>query len=145
MSKCKKDKHNPMSTQAGLFDTELSEGALDVSMAFRDALSRALRGSKDSRWQVAARISELSGREISKHILDKYTSSDEAHEMKCIHLPAFCVITGTFEPIEVLAEAMGCEVVGPEESKMVRLARLEAEIKRLELKKLRLKSELGIK
>ena len=145
MSKCKRNKHNLLSAQAGLFDNDLPEGALDVSMAFRDALSRALRGSKDSRWQVAARISELSGHELSKHILDKYTSSDDAYEMKCLHLPAFCAVTGSIEPFRVLAEAIGCEVVDPGESKYVRLARLEAEIKRLEIQKIRLKSELGIK
>ena len=135
-----------MSGQGLLFEELIiSEKALDVSLVFRDALSKALRRCKESRWQVAAKISELTGRNISKDMLDKYTSSNPDYGFRAEDLPAFCVVTKTIEPFRVLLEPLCCEVSDPEESKLVKLARLEQKKTRLEIEVARLKAELGIK
>jgi hypothetical protein len=137
--------HSVLSGQGGLFDTEISEGALDLSMIFRDTLSRALSACKDSRYQVAAKISELTKRNISKDMLDKYTSSNTDYEYKAVDLPAFCAVTKTIEPFRVLVTPLDCDVVNPEDSKHLKLARLLQQQKTLAIEIARTESELGIK
>ncbi|MDD4352736.1 MAG: hypothetical protein PHU71_07235, partial [Candidatus Gracilibacteria bacterium] len=56
MSNRNKKLHTVLSGQGNLFDTEISEGALDLSLIFRDSLTKALSACKDSRYQVAAKI-----------------------------------------------------------------------------------------
>jgi hypothetical protein len=60
MPNYKKDLNITMSAQQTLFATKFSEGELDVSMPFRDSLSRAMRKQDVSRYHLAATISELS-------------------------------------------------------------------------------------
>jgi len=145
MSNCKKKLHTEMSDQGRLFDSEIIEGALDVSLSFRGALSKAISRCKDSRWQIAAKISELTNRNISKDMLDKYTSSNLDYALRAEDLTAFCAVTKSLEPFRVLLEPLGCEVVDPKESKYVRLVRLERENARLQQEIERLRYELGIK
>jgi hypothetical protein len=145
MSNSKKKLNILPSAQGSLFDTPVSEGALDVSLAFRDALSKSLSRCKDSRYQVAAKISELTKRNISKDMLDKYTSSNQDYGFRAEDLTAFCAVTGSLEPIRVLLEPIDCDVVDPNDSKYVRLAKLTQEKGRLLTEIARLEAELGVK
>jgi len=147
MSKRKKALHIGPSAQGRLFDSSpaITEGELDMSMAFRDSLSKALRGCRESRWQIAARISEAVGRNISKDMLDKYTSSNSEYGYRAEDLTAFCLVTGTLEPFRTLLSPLSSEVIDPEESKLVRLARLERKSAELEGEMAKLRSELGIR
>lgn len=142
MSKIKKDLRNGVSAQQRLFDTK-AEGALDVSMAFRDVLSRSLSKVPDSRWQIAARISELANRNISKDMLDKYCSANPDYALRAEDLPAVIHVTGSIEPAQVLLLPVGFEIVGPEDAKLVRLAKLEAKKRELDAEIARLKTETG--
>jgi len=144
MSKSKRDLHIGVSAQDGLFDNAPVEGALDVSLAFRDALSKALGRCKESRWQVAARISELTGRNISKDMLDKYTSSNLDYALRAEDLPAVLYVTQSLEPIRALLVPVGADAVDPKESKLVKLARMEQEKSRIDADMTQLKHELGI-
>jgi hypothetical protein len=141
MSNRKKDLYNIQSAQKTLFDAKITEGLLDVSMVFRDCLSKIMRQHNDSRWQVAAKISELSNHSISKDILDKYTSSNQDYGLRAEDLPAFCAATGSIEPVKILMAPIGVEVITSEEGEFVKIARLErtrsdldAEIARLKMK-----------
>ena len=145
MSNKYKKLHTTLSGQGGLFDTEISEGALDLSMVFRDSLSRALSARKESRYQVAAKISELTKRNMSKDMLDKYTSSNPDYELKAVDLPAFCAVTHTVEPFRTLLTPLDCDVVNPEDSKHLKLARLIQQQKSLAIEIARTEAELGIK
>jgi hypothetical protein len=144
MAKGNKVLLNSLSKQGSLFDMEITEGALDVSMAFRDVLSRVLRECKDSRWQVAGKISELTGHNLSKNVLDKCTSGDLSYGLRAEDLPAFCAVTDSIEPFKVLLEVLGCEIVVPEEARLVKLARLERKKAVLEAEIKRLKRDVGL-
>jgi hypothetical protein len=125
MTNRKKDLHKALSAQEKLFDPGMSEGDLDVSMIFRDALSQALRKTDVSRHMVAARISELTNHSISKDMLDKYTSSNLDYGFRAEDLTAFCHAVGSIEPFRVLLAPLGYEIISPEESNFVKIARLE--------------------
>lgn len=95
----------------------MGEGALAGAMLdLRAAMARSIKTSPLSRWQIAGRISELLHRDISKEMLDKYTSeSAEAHRPSGDTVAAFCVATGSLAALDVLAESVGC-VLTPVES-----------------------------
>jgi hypothetical protein len=145
MSNKKKELHSGLSKQGSLFDIEIAEGALDVDLALRDALSRALASCRDSRYQVAAKISELTRHNLSKDMLDKYISSNTDYDFKAKDLAAFCAVTGSLEPFRVLLAPLGCEAVDPEDSKYVKLAKMNQNKARLLGEIARLEQELGIK
>ena len=142
MSKIKKDLRTRVSAQQSLFDTK-AEGALDVSMVFRDTLSRAISKVPESRWQTAARISELTNRTITKDMLDKYCSANPDYALRAEALPAVIHVTGMVEVAQVLLNPVGFEIVGPEDAKLVRLAKLEAKKRELDAEIARLKTETG--
>ncbi len=82
---------------------------VEVVHGLRSAMSRAIKASPLSRWQLVGRMSELLSRDISKDMLDKYTSdSAEAHRPPADAVAAFCVATGSLGPLDVLAESVGC-------------------------------------
>lgn len=141
----KKDLHRLLSTQQVLFDTQLSEGDLDVSLAFRDAVSKALRRTNVSRYQIAGRISELSRHNVSKDMLDKITSSNLDYGLRAEDLPALIMATGSVEPAEVLLNPLGYEIVSPEEGDYVRIARLEKQRSQLDAEIAKLRTKAGIK
>lgn len=133
------------STQGTLFDSPIVEGGLDMSLTLRDALSKALAQCKDSRWQAAATISELTGRTLSKDMLDKYTSSNLEYGFRAEELTAFCAVTGSLEPFRVLLSPLSCDVCDPDDTKLVRLARLNRQKTVLLTEIARLEADLGIK
>lgn len=145
MSKTKKNSMDILSNQGGLFDPEISEGRLDLSHCLRGALSLALRKCPESRWQVAAKISELAGRTISKEMLDQYTSEKPEYRLPAETLPAFCYVTKTINPFAVLLAPIGCSVSDPSESKFIKLARLKVQETSISQEIVRLEAELGIK
>jgi len=144
MSKAKKELLIGTSAQCSLFESPIVEGALDVSLAFRDALSKALSRCKLSRWQVAAMMSELTRRNISKDMLDKYTSHNLDFGLRAEVLPALLYIVQSLDPARTLLSPVGGEVIDPGESKYVKLARLEQENQRLQNEMSKLRHELGI-
>lgn len=101
-------------------------GSFNVDRPFREAISEALRQSPLSRYQVAARMSELTGTDITKTMMDSWTAeSKEQHRFPAIFLPAFCEAVGSNEPLKMLGNLIGAFVLpGPEA--------LRAEIKRIE-------------
>lgn len=140
MGNHKKNGHDVMSRQPELFDNGhgLQDGALDVRLAFRGELSKALRRHKLSRWQVAGEASRLGGREIGKDALDKCCASDFAWGLRAEDLPSLLCILQDLTPLRVLLAPLGVEVLTPNEARTFRLAqllqekaRVEAEIERL--------------
>lgn len=109
-----------------LFATDI-EGSLDIDAKLRECLSNLLRGCGLSRYQVAARVSELLGRTVSKEMLDQYTSSKPDFRIPAVVLHALCHVLGSVEPFKILLNPIGCDVSTPEESKYMRIAKLEAQ------------------
>jgi len=124
----------------GLFE----RGSLDVSEAFRKAISEAIRRSQYSREQIVELIEILTNQRISKHILDQSTSSKQEYRIPAEVLHALCLITGSIEPFKVLLNSIGCEVLAPDEQRDLRLMRLMREKERIEKEIERIKKEIEV-
>lgn len=126
--------------QASLFDilknytNETSArpaGSFDIDSQFRELISQALKNCPLSRWQVAARMSELTGQEITKAMLDSWTAeSKEAHRFPAIFLPAFCEAVGCSDPIRMLGKLVGVFVLPGPEALRAEIQRIEEDINR---------------
>lgn len=145
MSKRNRTIDGPMSAQQGLFDTGLGEGSLDISLGFRQGLSRAISACGMNRYHIAAEISRLTQSNISKDMLDKYTSSDLSYGLRAEIIPAFCHVTGTLDPVRQLVDPLGADVVNPEDRDLLELARLLEEQKKIESKIMTIRARRGIK
>lgn len=108
-------------------------GNLDLDLQLREALSEALRYCDGGRFTVAATMSRLTGREISKYMLDAYTAESRTdHNFPLRYAAAFEVATGSFCLTQLLARSRGCKVLAGEEALLAELGRLEqldAEVK----------------
>lgn len=109
--------------------TPLSDdGSSDISQAIREALNDALALAKAEgmdRYDIAARISRLSGRDMSKDMLDRYTaSSSDGHRFPLEALPALIQATGNFSLLELVAHKCGCKILRGEEAMLAEIGAL---------------------
>lgn len=117
-------------------------GALAVGPALRGLLSDLLKRSPMSRFEVAARMSELTGEHISKHQLDAWTAeSREGWRFPFEYVPAFEVALETHELGAWYGDLRGARLsVGREalEAQLGKVAQMRDELARQEraLKKL---------
>lgn len=101
-------------------------GALEVGLAVRHLLSDVLKASPLSRFEVAARMSELLGHEVSKHQLDAWTAeSREGWRFPLEYLPALEVALETHAMTGWLAELRGCTVLVGREALDAKIGKLE--------------------
>lgn len=117
-------------------------GALSVGPALRGLLSDLLKRCPMSRFEVAARMSELTGEHISKHQLDAWTAeSREGWRFPLEYLPALEEAIHTHEVTAWVANLRGARLsVGREalETQLGKVAQMRDELARQEraLKKL---------
>lgn len=71
-------------------NTEFS--SFNIDLLFRKALRDAIKLSRLSREQIAMRMSELLGKEVTKDMIDSWTaeSREGMNNMWAANLPAFC-------------------------------------------------------
>ncbi len=146
MAKSKKDLAMELSGQGSFLDRIQREdpGLLNISLRFRAALSLALRKCLDSRYQVAAKMSEMAEADISKTMVDAYTAdSKEYHRFPAEWMPAFVRATGSTEPLIILVQASGYQLITREEEVYVEFARLERQEEEIRKKKEILKRHMG--
>jgi len=135
----------------GLFDDAHSmEGALDVSLGFRQCLSDEIkkylkRNPGKSRYDVAAKVSELTRRNLSKAMLDNYTSTDPNDRIAAEVLVALCYVIQSLEPFRCLLRPLGSDAIDPDEGDYVRLYRLQKKEAELAAEIAKTKAKLGIK
>lgn len=130
--------------QASLFDllktyqenTTRPAGSFDIDRQFRAAISEALKHCPLSRWQVAARMSELIGSEITKAMLDSWTAeSKEFHRFPAIFLPAFCEAAGCSEPLKIMGRLVGVFILPGPEALRAEIQRIEEDINKKQTEK----------
>jgi hypothetical protein len=113
-----------------------SAGSFNIDRQFRAAISEALKHCSLSRWQVAVRMSELTGGAISKTMLDSWTAeSKEGHRFPAIFLPAFCEAAGCSEPLKMMGRLVGVFILPGEEALRAEIQRIEEEINRKQTEK----------
>lgn len=85
-----------------------TEGSLNISEKLRLAMKKAISTSGKDRFQIAGDISHLVGRQITKSMIDSWTAeSKPGNRPPADILPAFCKVTSSTEPIEILNEPAG--------------------------------------
>jgi hypothetical protein len=124
--------------QASLFDVlkkyqeehmSRPAGSFDIDRQLRGTVSEALKHCPLSRWQVAGRMSELTGYEITKAMLDSWTAeSKEDHRFPAIFLPAFCEATGCIDPLKMMGKLVGMFILPGPEALRAEIHRIEEEI-----------------
>lgn len=103
----------------------LSEGSLNYAAELCGALSAALKRSSKSRYEIAARMSELVGVDISKFQLDAWTAeSREGHRFPFEYAAAFETACETTALQELLARKRGSRILFGDDALVTDLGRI---------------------
>lgn len=128
--------------------------SLDPTDQLKVAMSEALKNCEMSRAAVADAMNSLAasagmrnegpnGR-ITETILDKWVSrASRANQIPVRYIPIFCQATGSLLPIQAILPP-GAEVIGSEDSTLLKWAEVETRRRRLARESRRLAQEAGI-
>jgi hypothetical protein len=103
-------------------------GGLDIAVAVRETLALLLADAArhgHDRFDVATQVSRLSGRDMTKNMLDRYTSDGGEWRFPLEALPALTQATGDYRLLELAAEKCGCRLTRGNESVLLEIAALE--------------------
>ncbi len=101
-------------------------GSLDCANELRAELSAALKETPLSRYAVAARMSELTGHEISKSMLDSWTAESKLPwRFPFEFAAAFETVCGTTRLQALLGRKRGSRILVGEEVLLMELGRIE--------------------
>lgn len=104
----------------------MTPGAWNFRREIAYAMGEAIKVSPKDRYQIAADMSRLLGREISANTLDKYTSeASEDHIPNLETSIAFDAATEQTALASLFASKLGCRVLPGKESLFAELGRLE--------------------
>lgn len=119
-------------------------GALDVGAQLRGLLSQQIKNCLLSRHQIAARMGELLGHDVTKHQLDSWTAeSRDGWRFPLEYLPAFEVALETHDITAWLADLRGAKLMIGKEALQAQLGKLEHLKGELRKKELAIKKLLG--
>ena len=119
-----------------LQSSTLPQGSLDIDAEYRAAVSADIKACPLSRYQIAARMSEFTGQEITESMLNNWTAeSHEKHNMPCKLLPAFVMATEGRRAFECLSRRSGLFALPGPEALRAEIHRLDEQIKGLQEEK----------
>jgi len=113
-----------------------TEGKFKVIDKLKAAFRTAIKECPLSRHQIAGEMSHLIGETISKEMIDSWTrESDEINgrpgrHVPAEYLPAFCQVTGSNEPLQVMGQMVGLFVMPGPEALRVEIQKLDEQIKK---------------
>ncbi len=98
----------------------------NIDIQLREAISWAIKQCPYSRYQIAARMSDLLGVEITKSMLDSWTaeSKEGTYRFPACYLPAFCKAIENIEPFRVLANLLDAYVIEGEDALLTQLGKI---------------------
>lgn len=113
-----------------LFDVphapQLTGGSLDYATELRYALSDALKKTPLSRHEIAARMSELTGHDISKSMLDAWTAESKSPwRFPFEYAAAFEAACDTVCLQELLGRKRGCRVLIGEDALLAEMGKIQ--------------------
>lgn len=101
-------------------------GSLNMGARIRDGLTNSLKSIPLKRWEVAGRMSDYIGAEITESMLNSWTAdSKEGHRFPLEYMPAFCWATGDYTVMELVARGCGCHLSKGREVLLLKMARLD--------------------
>lgn len=125
---------------------EPTAGSLDYSVELSHALSEALKQCPKSRYEVAARMSELTGREISKATLDAWTAESKTDwRFPFEYAAVFEVACGTTCLQQLLCRKRGSRILEGDEALLAELGRLDREEQEVKARRQSIRKYLGTK
>jgi hypothetical protein len=133
-----------LSNQPTLFDTSTPEGIFDVLLGMKQCMSRDMQKCGVDRYHLAAQISRLTRRDLSKDMLDKYVSSDPAYRPTLDMLTAYVHVTGSYAVPNYLLEPLDASVLRPEDKDLFEMARLQEQRKAIDARILEIAGNRGI-
>ena len=116
-------------------------GSLDIRKEFKAALAEDIRHAKDdtgralSRYEVAGKMSEFLGRQITKDILDNWTAVSHPHSIPADYLPAFKHATGGRRAHECLSRHSGLFLLPSEGALRAEIQKMDEEMKLIKQEK----------
>jgi hypothetical protein len=146
------DFDQPIEAYARLRDELLKESAVpqaetsyeDSCVEIAVAIKRAIRQKGLSREAVVTAVNDYFGwprddkrKGLSIHIFNHYLSKPVEYPIPAVYLPAILRITGSLEPVGVLAEPEGARIISREEVRKLALGKLDDAIQEMQ----RLKKE----
>lgn len=128
-------------------------GALDLGLRVRNTLKQLLKdaragqaGGVGHRDAIAEAISFLTGRPVSKNMLDRYAAPSASEWRFPLEiLPALIKATGDFRLLHMIAEACGARVLIGEEVIDAEIGRVQRSIEQLKRREAELKRVRGDK
>lgn len=124
----------------------LTAGSLDYSVELAHVLAGALKKSPKSRYEIAARMSELIGHEITKSMLDAWTAeSKPAWRFPFEYAAAFEVASESTALQELLGRKRGSRILEGDEALQAELGRLECEEQQVKQRRQAIRKYLGAK
>lgn len=126
--------------------TEVRPGSIaGLDVELRQALSRSLKDQPLSRYEVAAKMSEMLGDDISKNMLDAYTAeSRETHQISVVRLVAMILATRDYDLLALVAEKVGCRLLVGEEALAAEMGFIDQEIEDLRARRADLKRRTAV-
>jgi hypothetical protein len=109
-----------------------------VKIATSEDLCHAIdeRGIEISRAQVAARMTDLLGEEITLSMLNNWTATSHPHEMPLSYLPAFIRATGgQRRTAELLSKHAGLFLLPGPEALRAEIQRIDEQLQKLKIEK----------
>ncbi len=107
-------------------------GKASIDAAIRAIISSALKRCPLSRYEVAAKMSEILGVEITKAQLDSWSAeSKDQHRFPLVYAGAFCQATGDKALARYMAELCGGYYIEGEDAVRLELGKIEEEKERL--------------
>jgi hypothetical protein len=123
---------------------EPTGGSLDMDLLIRHTLSDMLKQCPKDRYQVAAEISRLVGREVSKNMLDAYTAESRTeYNLPLQYVVAVEAVTESYALTNLISSKRGGKFLVGEEALLAELGRIQREKTALNEKEARLKQFLG--
>jgi len=126
----------------GLPETASSDGALaTLARETASAVAAILRREPRNRYDVAAAVSALVDEDVSKLMLDAYSSeARDGHRISFDRFLALIAATGRYDVLRALLRRVGCDLLVGEEVYLAEIGHLEAQQRGIQTRLKQLKS-----
>jgi hypothetical protein len=128
-----------MEKQPSLFSILDEESAapapasLNIGAQVREKLSAVLKAAPCKRWEVAGRMGEYLGIEITESQLNAWCAeSKDGYRFPLEYLPALCYAASDYGLADMVVKSCGCQLIKSEEVILLELARIDDEARQRE-------------
>lgn len=111
---------------------EKAPGRLCISARLQAEVRKAVKDVRMSREALADRMTELSGRTITIHMIANWIAESHPHHFPAELIPTLCVATGYNGPLQVQNDAVGIFTLPGADALRAEIQKLDEETKALQ-------------